>query len=84
MECRHEWSELQNFLIKEYGVINMTLTIDACSEGVAEIAIRQGGLVKLMNDLILLKASKELTNERASEQEEEIKCTFDEAMQFNS
>ena len=76
MESRTAWSELQDFFRNEYGIFSMSLTTEYMSEGVAEIEMRESGFMKLMNDLILLKESK-------YPPQEEIKCTFDEAMNFN-
>lgn len=85
MENKSIWEELQDFFRKEYGMYSMSFRLEYDSEGVAEIEMRPSGLVKLMNDLISLKASTELVDDGVPESlTEEIKCTFDEAMQFNS
>lgn len=82
MENKSIWEELQDFFRKEYGMYSMSFRLEYDSEGVAEIEMRPSGLIKLMNDLIRLKAS---ADDGVSEPPtEEIKCTFDEAMQFNS
>lgn len=85
MEDKSIWEELQDFFRKEYGMYSMSFRLEYDSEGVAEIEMLPSGLVKLMNDLIRLKASEGLVDNDVPEPPtEEIKCTFDEAMQFNS
>ncbi len=78
MENCSIFSELYDFFKQEYGVFNMSLTVEAGCEGVVEIEMRQSGLMLLMNDLMLLKASKDVANVP----QDENQCTFDEAMQF--
>ncbi len=85
MENKSIWEELQDFFRMEYGMYSMSFTLEYDSEGVAEIEMQPSGLIKLMNDLIRLKASVGLVDDGVPEPPtEEIKCTFDEAMQFNS
>lgn len=85
MENKSIWEELQDFFRKEYGMYSMSFRLEYDSEGVAEIEMRLSGLVHLMNDLVRLRASAELVDDGVPEPPtEEIKCTFDEAMQFNS
>ena len=82
MEDSNTWNELQNFFEKEYGAFSMSLTFEYPYEGTATIEMRPSGLIKFMNDLVVLKASKEFTNQQELEAENEIKCTFDEVMKF--
>lgn len=85
MENKSIWEELQDFFREEYGMYGMSLRLEYDSEGVVEIEMRSSGLVRLMNDLIRLRASAERVDDGVPEPPtEEIKCTFDEAMQFNS
>lgn len=85
MEYRSEFSKVYDFFAKEYGLLNMSLTT-YCSEeeGVAEIQIRQSGLMSLINDLLIVMASKNLVDDGILREppQEEIKCTFDEVMKF--
>ena len=83
MESEIVWDELQKFFEKEYGMLSMSLTFEYPSEGMAEIEMRPSGLMKLMSDLVVLKSSKEFTEEE-QKIENEIKCTFDEVMKFNA
>lgn len=87
MEYRSEFSKVYDFFAKEYGLLNMSLTT-YCSEeeGVAEIQIRQSGLMSLINDLLIIMASKNLVDDGVFKEppQEEIKCTFDEVMKFSS
>lgn len=82
MENKSIWEELQDFFRKEYGMYSMSFRLEYDSEGVAEIEMRPSGLIKLMNDLIRLKASAD--DGVPEPPTEEIKCTFEEAMKFNS
>lgn len=84
MKSRGVLSEIQDLLMKEYDVINMSLTVEYNHEGIAEIEMLQSGLIKLMNDLSILKASKDSVSDGIPERppREAIKCTFDEVMRF--
>ena len=88
MKSRNIWEEAQGFFVKEYGMRNMSLTLDHYfeGEGVARIEMQPSGLMKLMNDLIRLKkASLGLADDCISEPpKNEIKYTFDEVMNFEA
>lgn len=87
MEYQSEFQKVYDFFAKEYGLLNMSLTT-YCSgeEGVAEIQIRQSGLMSLVNDLLIIMESKNLADDGILREppQEEIKCTFDEVMKFSS
>ena len=87
MEYQSEFRKAYDFLAKEYGLLNMSLTTYYSEEeGVAEIQIRQSGLMSLINDLLIVMASKNLVDDGilGEPPQEEIKCTFDEVMKFSS
>ena len=86
MESRSIYSEIRDFLMKEYGMVNMSLTVECGREGLAEIEMLESGLIKLMNDIVILKASKDSASDGITKDppQEEIKCTFDEVMKFSS
>ena len=76
-----EGSKVTNELLREYGLISMSLTTEMYSESVVSIEMSQAGLIRLINDLQQLKASR--VGEDKQNSEAEIKYTFDEIMKFD-